>query len=173
MENNDVWQMIGIDPLFIAYSNLAIEYNLQEPSSKAHTGKVLAKFGRYTMLSHCFIDSLMFALNESPKTCWQLVFYLSRNIVGIGRNKKGDPKIYIEYKPTCLIKKANITGIGSFYKAIKILKEKNIIFFREKYLYLNIFPLTWNIENEEYRNEIKKIVDKELNRMERNNNENE
>lgn len=166
MENENVWQMISIDPLYIAYTTLARENRLSEPSSQAHTGKALAKFGRYTMLSHCFIDSLMIALSDSPKTCWQLVLFLTRNINGIGRNRNGDPKIYIKYKITEIINKANIKGISSFYKAKEILEEKRIIFFIEDKLYLNIFPLTWNIEN---KNEIRRIVGNELERIENGN----
>ena len=128
MEN--VWGMISIDPLFIAYSQLANSKGMSEPSSKAHTGKVLAKFGRYTMVSHCYIDSLLIALSDSPKTSWQLTIFIARNIIGIGRNKAGDPKIYMNFKATDIIKKANIKGIKSFYNSIKDLEDKRIIFFK-------------------------------------------
>ncbi len=63
MEN--VWQMISIDPLFIKYSQLASSENLPEPSSLAYTGKILTKLGRYTMLSHCYMDSILYAIANS------------------------------------------------------------------------------------------------------------
>lgn len=163
--NNSLWHDISIDPLFRAYSEMALIKKLHEPSSQAYTGKILTKIGRYTILSHCFVDSLMMALSDSPKTCWQLIFFISRNINGIGRNRNGDPKIYMEYKPTKIIKKANIKGIKSFYNAINILKDKKIIFFREDgNLYLNIFPLTWNLD-ENFMEEIKIIVDCEIDKI--------
>ena len=169
MEN--VWQSISVDPLFRAYCDFARIERVSEPSSQSHTGKILTKIGRYTMLSHCFIDSLMVALNDSPKTCWQLVFYISRNIIGIGRNRSGDPKIYMKYKPTKIIEKANIKGVRNFYLAIETLKRKNIIFFKEeKNLYLNIFPLTWNID-ENSMEKIREVVNCEIQKIEEKKNE--
>jgi hypothetical protein len=168
---DDVWQMISRDPLFIAYSQLAQQKNLPEPSSLAHTGKILAKFGRYTMVSHCYVDSLLLALSNSPKTSWQLLRFIERNITGIGRNKAGDPKIYMTYKATDVIKKANIKSVDSFYKAKKDLENKRIIFFRrnKKKLYLNIFPLTWNLEDDKAAR-VREIVNKELEKVGRNGN---
>lgn len=167
MEN--VWGMISVDPLFIKYSQLANSENLLEPSSLAHTGKILKKLGRYTMLSHCYMDSILYALANSSKTSWQLLHFLERNIIGIGRNRAGDPKIYIRYKSTDIIKKANIKGIGSFYECIKDLENKRIIFFKHnrKRLYLNIFPLTWNLEND-IMDIIRNIVEKEIERIDKN-----
>lgn len=165
MNNQNIWNRISIDPLYREYVKLAEENNLIEPGSQAYTGKALAKSGRYTLLSHCFIDSLLIALANTPKTCWQLVLYLARNITGIGRNKQGNPKIYINYKATEIIKKANIKGIQGFYTAMNILEDKNIIFFKDNNrnkLYLNIFPLTWDIEDIDT---IKEIVEIELRRM--------
>lgn len=165
MEN--VWDMIGQDPLFIAYSQLAQSKNLPEPSSLAHTGKVLAKLGRYTMISHCYVDSMLLVLADMPKTSWQILRYLERSITGIGRNRAGDPKIYITYRVTEFIKKANIKGLQSFYKEMKRLEDRRIIFFRGNNLYLNIFPLTWNLEDE-LSAKVRDIVNKELERIERN-----
>jgi len=168
MEDNNIWNKISIDPLYKEYVKIAKENNLIEPGSQAYTGKALAKSGRYTLLSHVFIDSLLIALADTPKTCWQLVLYLVRNITGIGRNRQGKPKIYIKYKATDIIKKANIRGTGSFYIALNILEDKQIVFFKNNdrsKLYLNLFPLTWNIENID---SIKKIVEIELERMENN-----
>ncbi len=163
--------MISIDPLFIKYSQLASSENLPEPSSLAYTGKILTKLGRYTMLSHCYMDSILYAIANSSKTSWQLLRYLERNIIGIGRNRAGDPKIYIRYKATDIITKANIKGVGSFYEAIKELETKRIIFFRNnrKRLYLNIFPLTWNLEDS-VAAIVRNIVEKEIDRVERNGN---
>lgn len=173
MDENDVKQAIDIDPLFIAYATLARDNNMREPSSVAHTGKVLKKIGRYTMLSHCFMDCKMIALRNSHKTCWQFIDYLARNTIGIGRNKEGAPKLYMKYKPTCMIKDAKITGVESFYRAKEILEDKRIIYFRENKIHLNIFPLTWNIDNEQDKNEIEEIVRKEIDKIRRNGNRND
>lgn len=160
----DVYQEISVDPLFIAYSQLAQRNNLTEPSSLALTGK--ASFKRYTMWTHAFSDSLIYALYDSPKTCWQLVVFLKRNIHGIGRNQQGRPKTFMrKQKIRDFMSKANIRSTSNFYNAMKTLEGKKIIFFRQDRLYLNIFPLTWNLENEEDMEKVREIVEKEIEKI--------
>jgi len=163
----DVNQLISVDPLYMEYARIAREKNVREPSSYAHSGKILVKIGRYSILTHIYIDCLMFALSDLPKTSWQLALFFIRNIHGIGRNRRGDPKIYMKYRPTDIIKRANIKGTRSFYQAINSLTERRMIFFKRNNVYCNIFPLTWKIENG-FERLIKETVEKEIEKIKEN-----
>lgn len=174
MEN--VNHEVSIDLLYREYAKIAREKAPREPSGYAHTGKILPKIGRYTIISHVYIDCLMCALNDCPKTCWQLAFYFIRHIHGIGRNKRGDPKTYMnmEYvKITDIIRKAKIKSVNSYYKAMKTLEERRIIFFKEidgdRCLFCNIFPLTWSIGNG-CEGEIREMVESEIRKIRENGN---
>ena len=160
----DVYQEIGVDPLYRAYTELARKNNLAEPSSLALTGKV---FKRYTMWSHSFSDCLLHSIYDSPKHSWQLTVFLKRNIHGIGRNRQGRPKTFMNYKVRNIMERANIRSTSGFYNAMKSLEDKKIIFFREerKRLYLNIFPLVWNLENEGDREKVREIVEREIEKI--------
>ena len=57
----------GTDPLFIELvkvTNLYENFNSQH----IHSLDIIKKVGRYTMLPHYITDSLMLALEDSPKT---------------------------------------------------------------------------------------------------------
>ena len=132
-------------------------------SSNIASMDIIKKIGRYTMVPHYIIDCLMYSLEDSPKTCWKLVFYLLRNISGSAL-RNGKPKTFIKYSQKDLRAKANIKGVQGFYNAIKTLKEKEIIFFNDDKLYLNFFPLTWNLNIPE-REAIKEIVEEEIKKI--------
>ena len=58
---------IGTDPLFVELvkvTNLYENFNSQH----IHSLDIIKKVGRYTMLPHYITDSLMLALEDSPKT---------------------------------------------------------------------------------------------------------
>ena len=166
MNYREIRNKIGADPLFIAYVRAAQNQDIVDPSSQIHSGKILTLTGRYTMISHCVIESLMYALSDSPKTCWQLFIFLMRNISGRVRDGRNNlPKTFIEYKATKIIEKANIKGIASFYKAMEKLEEKEMIYKKNGNIYVNLFPLTWNIENN-IKEKIEIIVEKEIERIE-------
>jgi hypothetical protein len=169
MNYREIRNRIGADPLFSAYVDVARTENIRDPSLHIHSGKVLTKTGRYTIISHCVVECLMYALADTPKTCWQLFLYLVRNISGRARNGREHlPKTYIEYKTTKIIKRANIKGVKSFYDAKKLLEERDMIYQDGTKLYINLFPLTWNIESESIKEKIEEIVMREVNKINQN-----
>jgi hypothetical protein len=166
MDYREIRNIIGSDPLFMAYVNLARSKNITNPSLEIHSGKIWKTTGRYTMISHCVIECLMYALSDSPKNCWKLFLFLMRNISG--RTREGNnnlPQTNYILEPNKIMKKANIKGVSGFYNAIKKLKEKNMVYQNDNILYLNLFPNTWNIEDEYSKNRIREIVECEIHKL--------
>ena len=149
---------ISIDPLYVTLAKIA------NTSIDIETMNIINKVGRYTMFPHYLVDCLMYSLEDSPKTNWKIILYLLRNICGKAINKKGKCKTYINYSPIDLMKKMNIKSSSQFYKAIKNLSDKKIIFFSDKKLYLNLFPLTWHLEFSE-KKIIKEIIEEEIKKI--------
>lgn len=158
---------IGTDPLFVELvkvTNLYENFNSQH----IHSLDIIKKVGRYTMIPHYVTDCLMIALEDSPKTCWKLFIYLLRHISGEALDQNGTPKTFIREdkikKATSFMEKTHIKSTASFYNAIRVLKEKKIIYIKDEKVFLNLFPLTWEVENN-IRESIEKIIGEEIEKI--------
>ena len=161
---SDIDNLIGRDPLYVEYAKVANGENLN--SKNISSGDIAKKIGRYTMVSHYMVDCMMYALEDTPKTCWKIVIYLLRNISGKSFDKIGKPKTFIRYNSVRkFLEKTNIKSTDQFYKAKKTLEDRRIIYFKEDRLYLNLFPLTWKLENNFVREKIKGIIEEEIEKI--------
>lgn len=160
---------IGTDPLFVELVKVTNLYENEKLNSQhIHSLRIIQKVGRYTMIPHYVVDCLMYTLEDSPKTCWQLFIYFIRHICGETIDQNGTPKTFIKEDKIInarkFMEKVNINSSSQFYKAIKILKEKKIIYIKDEKLFLNLFPLTWEVENN-IRESIEKIVGEEIEKI--------
>lgn len=163
-------QRIGIDPYFIALAHWQRINHLRGDSVKSGRISIEGNLGNWTGIQNVMLECIPLALHEtSSAAVWLLLHYIYREILGRTRNGDGNPKTYIIYKPTYVLKKSLIKSPPSLYRAREILESKNIIYFERRNnfecLYLNLFPLTWNIENERDRSKIKCIIEKEIGRI--------
>ena len=132
------------------------------------TGRISSEggLGNWTCLQNVILECLPLALRHSSSAAtWKMLFYFTREILGRTRNGSGRPKTCINYKANIIRKKALIDGSASFYIAKATLEDKNIIYFKEDRVYFNLVPLTWNIENQDDKSEIEKIVKLEIDRI--------
>jgi hypothetical protein len=164
---NEIEQMISIDPYFISLVKYANKKRLRGDSVR--TGRILTegKLGNWTLMPNVFLECLPHALrNTSSAAAFKIILYLVREILGRTRTSDGRPLFYKRInKLSYFVNKCCINGYGSFYRAKEILENKRIIYFSDDKVYLNTFPLTWNIEDEDDRNNIKCIVEKEIEKV--------
>lgn len=162
---------IGTDPLFCELVKLAHLYEGFN-ASHIHSLDIIKKVGRYTMIPHFLTDCLILALEDSPKTCWKLFMYFLRHTSGETIDQNGTPKTFIREekikKATSFMQKTHIRSSKMFYRAIETLKDKRIIYIKDSKIFLNLFPLTWNVE-EETKREMRIIVEEEIQKIRRKN----
>lgn len=153
----DIENERGHDPLHI---ELARRGDIN--SKEIDTGTFIVKIGGYSALAHYMTECLLY-LNLSG-TCWKILVYLLRNITGnyfgSRKHKFSNLKTYIKEKPVLLfMKEMHIKGVRSFYDSRNKLVNMRIIEIRDKKIFLNFLPLTWNIENREAREGIKRVME--------------
>lgn len=154
------------DPYFRALISWKESNNLRGDSLR--TGRISSEggLGNFTGIQNIILECLPLALrNCSSGAVWKLVFYLMREIIGRTRNGDGNPKSCLNFKPYDIKKKALIDGSSSFYNAKKILEDKKIIYFKDDKIFLNLFPLTWNVERISDKAEIDRIIENEIKRI--------
>lgn len=163
---------IGTDPLFRKLAEVATKYNIENPSLQINSGKIYKKAKKYSLIPNYFIDCLLLALEDNPKTTWKIALYIYRQICGSVLNENGRPRTYIRKRvfldhPVRFQNELVIKGRKSYDDAFKILEEKKIIFFKEEddTIRPNFFPLTWNLSNEIVKEKIREIIEKEIKRI--------
>lgn len=113
---------------------------------------------RFTKLQNYLLESLYTVSDLHNPSAYRLYLYLFRQIIGYeGRSN-------IEFRPKKI--KAELNMGSAFYKAVRLLKAKNMIryvFFEDtKFIGLNPYPESW-ITNSKDR--IDAIVDNEINEL--------
>ena len=172
MSNLPIESEISTDPLFRSLAKLARQHNIETPSLQIESGKIYTKAHKYSLVPNYLLDCLMLALEDCPKTTWKIALYVIRHICGDVQNDNGMPTGYISQRiffdhPIRFQKELVIKGKASYDQAFKNLEKKKIIFFKEERVKPNLFPLTWNIEDEKAREKIKEIVEKEIERVDK------
>ena len=113
---------------------------------------------RFTKLQNFLLESLYTISDLHNPSAYRIYLYLLRQITGY------KSKSSIEYRPKKI--KAELNMGNSFYKAERILKEKNMIryeFIKDiKYLGLNPYPETWITDS---KDEINEIINNEVNEL--------
>lgn len=169
---SEIKDLIGKDRYHIALIRYKEYKNIRE-GDVISTGRISikGKLGNVTFIQNIILECLPIALHfEQSAATLKLLLYFFREILGKTRNETGRPRTGLKYRPVFFMKIACIESRSSFYKSIKVLEKKRIIYytknsFDEKFIHLNLFPLTWNIDNERDKNWIKEIVENEIERI--------
>lgn len=170
---NDIKNVISGDPLHILHSKFAHLTDFKEGHSKSsyiNSGKICLQLKNYYVIPKYMNDSLMYALQECNKIAAVLMLYFMKNIIGGTSGNRGKPKQYIRVCPEKkdfglgLRQKLDITSDSNFYTAIERLLDKKIIFINEERLFINFWPLTWDIKNDIFREKINEIIYTEIER---------
>jgi hypothetical protein len=116
---------------------------------QANSGRF--NFPRFTKLQNYLLESLYVMSDLNNPSAYRLYLYLIRNITGY--EKKED----IQYDSKKM--KADLNMGNSFYKAIEILKNKNLIDYvydkyDRKYIELNVYPNLWKTKDKDKINVI-------------------
>jgi hypothetical protein len=113
---------------------------------------------RFTKIQNYLLDSLYSISDMHNSSAFRVYLYLIRQITGY------NSRYYIEYNPKRMKSQMNIKN--SFYNAIKMLEEKNMIYYSNKdgikYIGLNPYPDTWITDGKDKINE---IIEKEVNEL--------
>jgi hypothetical protein len=168
-EEMTVSDLIGRDQYHRALVRYKESKNIRK-ASLVSTGRISVEghLGNFTGIQNVILECLPLALhNEQAGSTWKLLMYLFRDILGKTRNEAGDPRTAIKYRPRFIMEKACINSASSFYNSIKTLEDKRIIYYDQerKFISINLFPLTWNIENEVDREKIERIMETEIGRV--------
>jgi hypothetical protein len=111
---------------------------------------------RFTMLQNCLLESFYTMSDIRNPSAYRLYLYLLRQITGY-KNRSS-----IEYRPKKIKKQINMGN--SFYKAVQLLEDKNMIRYEiigdTKYIGLNPYPESWITDSIE---KIDEIIDNEIN----------
>ncbi len=142
-------------------------------SSYINSGRLYEKLGRYKITPKYMDDSLMFALQECSKISCILMQYFLRQITGATLGSHDKPKQYIRTDinrkdlKKGLREDLAISSASNFYTAVERLREKKLIRIDEEdgRLFINFWPLTWNIQSEIFKEKISEIVYKEIDRI--------
>jgi hypothetical protein len=110
---------------------------------------------RFTKIQNYLLDSLFSIPDMHNPSAFRIYLYLIRQITGY------NSRYSIEYHPKRIKAQMNIKNC--FYNAVKLLEEKNMIYYSDKdgvkYIGLNAYPDTWRTEGKDRINE---IIDKEV-----------
>jgi len=167
-------ELITRDPLHREHGKLARLSNFPDGhsiSSYLHSGRINFEVGGFFITPKYFMKSLNFALVKGgTKNCWILVWYFFQKITDGINGKHQRPKSYIRIgKEKGLIRGLQqelfISSTQGYYDAIQILLDRRIIYIREERLFINWWPLTWNIENNFFEEKIREVVEKEIERV--------
>jgi hypothetical protein len=113
---------------------------------------------RFTKLQNFLLESFYTVSDMHNPSAYRLYLYLLRKIIGF------EKRSVIEYRPKKI--KAELSMGNSFYKAERILKEKNMIRFEfkqdTKYIGLIPYPELWITDS---KDRIDEIIDKEINEL--------
>jgi hypothetical protein len=113
---------------------------------------------RFTKIQNYLLDSLYSIPDMHNPSAFRIYLYLLRQITGY------NSRYSIEYHPKRIKSQMNIRN--SFYKAIKLLEDKNMIYFTckddIKYIGLNPYPDTWITDG---KDRIDEIIEKEVNEL--------
>lgn len=131
-------------------------------SSDILSGKVFVGIGSYTSIPSYYLEVVETVLDNYSSL--KLALYFIRNIIGKTFNKKGNHKTCIKYENRKITRECNLSRCG-FDNGMSNLLEKGLIFYEDGYIHLNIFPLTWNIDDERTKEKITVIVEKEIERI--------
>jgi hypothetical protein len=113
---------------------------------------------RFTKIQNYLLDSLYSIPDMHNPSAFRIYLYLLRQITGF------DSRYSIEYHSKRIKSQINIGN--SFYNAVKLLEDKNMIYFTfkddVKYIGLNPYPDTWINEG---KDRIDEIIEKEVNEL--------
>jgi hypothetical protein len=113
---------------------------------------------RFTKIQNYLLDSLYSIPDMHNPSAFRIYLYLIRHITGYNN------RYSIEYHPKRIKFQMNIRN--SFYNAVKLLEDKNMIYFTSKddikYIGLNPYPDTWITEG---KDRIDEIIEKEVNEL--------
>jgi hypothetical protein len=139
-----------------AYFKALKESRLINDTRKYLSGRF--NLNRFTMVQHVLMESLYSMSDLRNPSAIRLYLYLLRNITGFKR------RIRLELNLRQIKRKLNMGS--SIYKAIEVLKAKNMIAvetIRErKYIFINVYPDTWETKDKEI---ILEIVNKEIRKL--------
>jgi hypothetical protein len=113
---------------------------------------------RFTKIQNYLLESLYTISDMHNPSAYRIYLYLLRHITGFENRSR------IEYRIKKIKSQMNMGN--SFYKAVKLLKDKNMLYFIEKegnyYIGLNPYPDTWITDSKE---RIDEIIDHEVNQI--------
>jgi hypothetical protein len=136
-----------------AYFRALKESRLINDTRKYLSGRF--NLDRFTMVQHVVMESLYSMSDLRNPSAIRLYLYLLRNITGFKR------RIRLELNLRQIKRKLNLGS--SVYKAIEVLKAKNMIAIEtikeKKYIFINVYPDTWETKDKEI---LMEIVSKEI-----------
>ena len=113
---------------------------------------------RFTRIQNFLLESLYSIPDMHNPSAFRIYLYLIRQITGF------NSRYSIEYHPKRIKSQMNIRN--SFYNAVKLLEDKNMIYFTckddIKHIGLNPYPDTWITEG---KDRIDEIIEKEVNEL--------
>ena len=171
--SQEIENAISADPLFRKLAHIASHNKMDHPTLQVKSGKIYSLVGKYATVPDYLLDSLMIALEDTPKTTWKIGMYVIRMICGtvniidsntIIPNTSIEKRVFYDH-PVQFMNKWNIKGRRSYFQAFENLERKKILIISEDEVKPNWFPLTWNIEDIRAREIVEEIVKKEMIRL--------
>ena len=172
-QNNNIKEELTRDPLHNVQCKMADLTSYPEGHSKmsyVNSGRICLELAGYYTFPKYMNKALLYGLQEVNKTAILIMHYLIGDIMGGTNGSQDRPKTHkrvsIRRKDLDLdlLNKLCLTSASNFYNALDGLFEKELIFISDRRLFINFWPLTWNIEKEIFREKIREIVESEVER---------